>query len=61
MTTKNLKKVSLTSLDQELHVAVSNAKPNIKHYIRGLKLSFTVSLQKDFIWKLYTIQYLMSS
>lgn len=41
MTIKNSKNSSLTSLDQESHVAISNIKPDIKGYVYGIKLSFT--------------------
>ena len=48
MATKNLKKPALTSLDQELYVAISNVKPDITGYIHGIKLSFTVKASKRF-------------
>lgn len=48
MTIKNLKNSSLTSLDQELHVAISNIKPDIKAYVHGIKLSLTFKPWKRF-------------
>lgn len=48
MTTKNLKKPSLKSLDQELPVAISNVKHDIEGYIHGIKLSFAVKPSKRF-------------
>lgn len=48
MTMKNLKNSSLTSLDQESHVTISNIKPDIKGYVHVIKLSFTFNPWKRF-------------